>query len=513
MIDLYGERFIRASDFERYCRDLNVRVFLGELEHYEKSCLMLPVARTIAPAEVALTQYSADRVVMPESWARLRPTADFTDVDHPFDRELGRNEYVHRPSGDDYAPWSDYSVEMPGKGYRVSTVESYYAYWQVHQLHDLQTRPEFFCYSALIRKLPPEQRRDYEPWNEVFLSLHGWAQSYDVLSLFLSREQREWERTRRALPEKDGLRRFSHVDTLAHDDRIRALAEETAKTRRFTLDDLYLFVRWLLERHKQYEREERTRLMRSVERDLASCARLAQYAFDVPWELFTSDASPNPWDLKALRRLDPFTRNRDEAESTVAYLQHVHAIDTGSAELPAPDAEAERHALLQFCEESNLLEVLEALGEFHFTLEERRDSEPGFAIRRLRHSALAFESFAKAIAGDRIRSGQTLVPFMKDMTREIAPSAGTKLTKLSVNRPGDAASRVRELTPGSSPEQVASYVATCLACACLARNAAAHLPLLGWRSYEDQRTLEFLAGRTAQSFLELWRLATAVGWV
>lgn len=49
MLNKYGERYLRAQDFLRHCETLNVRARKEELEHYEKTEVMLPAVRLTKP--------------------------------------------------------------------------------------------------------------------------------------------------------------------------------------------------------------------------------------------------------------------------------------------------------------------------------------------------------------------------------------------------------------------------------------------------------------------------------
>ena len=48
-MNIYGERYAEVSLFIDYCRNLNVKTDERELEYYEKTDVMLPVARVVYP--------------------------------------------------------------------------------------------------------------------------------------------------------------------------------------------------------------------------------------------------------------------------------------------------------------------------------------------------------------------------------------------------------------------------------------------------------------------------------
>ena len=51
---MHADRLVDADRFIKRCKDLNVEVSLGELEHYEKIGAMMPVARVVFPEEYVI---------------------------------------------------------------------------------------------------------------------------------------------------------------------------------------------------------------------------------------------------------------------------------------------------------------------------------------------------------------------------------------------------------------------------------------------------------------------------
>ena len=60
----YGVRFVDFKQFINYCRDLNVTVNERELEHYEKTRVMLPTARVTYPDAYVIQSAQLARVVV-----------------------------------------------------------------------------------------------------------------------------------------------------------------------------------------------------------------------------------------------------------------------------------------------------------------------------------------------------------------------------------------------------------------------------------------------------------------
>ena len=58
---MHVDRLVNADDSIRRCKDLNVEVSLGELEHYEKIGAMMPVARVVYPDEYVVREDQCER--------------------------------------------------------------------------------------------------------------------------------------------------------------------------------------------------------------------------------------------------------------------------------------------------------------------------------------------------------------------------------------------------------------------------------------------------------------------
>ena len=61
-VNIYGDRYAEVGRFIGYCQDLNVKTDERELEYYERTGVMLPVARVVYPGEfiVQLDRHEQD---------------------------------------------------------------------------------------------------------------------------------------------------------------------------------------------------------------------------------------------------------------------------------------------------------------------------------------------------------------------------------------------------------------------------------------------------------------------
>ena len=162
----YGERFLGAGEFLSHCEDLKVKACREELEHYEKTGVMLPVVRLTYPDEYLiedahLRSLHSSAFVDISAWPELqriveRPLIRFPEdyqgltpeqLVHCFDREVNDNPHLTRPSGESFRAWDDYLIQVPDivdGNRRVSTAEHFYSYWQVHQLYYIQKFPDLY---------------------------------------------------------------------------------------------------------------------------------------------------------------------------------------------------------------------------------------------------------------------------------------------------------------------------------------------------------------------------------
>src|SRR5574338_646142 len=184
----YGVRYLTTEEFVKYCAELKVDTDLKELEHYEKIGVMLPVARVVYPEEYikhkTLWFVAARKELFKEDeWPdvqrlfdRSRRTKQYADLNDEelidsFDREMGKNPFLVRPTPENYKPWDSYEISVTyGDGQKSlqSIAEHRYSYWQVHQLYLIQQYPDLYKNKILLDHIPDEvKQRLYRPYAPI----------------------------------------------------------------------------------------------------------------------------------------------------------------------------------------------------------------------------------------------------------------------------------------------------------------------------------------------------------
>ena len=264
-MNIYGERYALVGDFIGYCSDLNIETTERELEHYERTGVMLPVARVIYPDEYIVRKYDRlyEGVVNRgeiERWPallrleenigpfphRYKNLSD-EELIHCFDRELESDKepsYLFRPNSANFRPWDGYRVTITneqGREFKQSTVEHRYAYWQIHQLYAVKRYPALF---------------------------HGRSSYFDSLSFWVTVSTRERNRTFASIPETNGVRRLNWNQGNAYRGRLVKHAQTVKE--RFNLDvgDVHDFLRWLVDTFQDYERRERYKISLELKKDI-----------------------------------------------------------------------------------------------------------------------------------------------------------------------------------------------------------------------------------------------------
>lgn len=295
-MDIYGDRYAPVSDFIGYCSDLNVETSERELEHYEKTGVMLPVARVIYPDEYIVRLYDrpCEGVV---NWGEIKRwpallrleenfgpfphwCKDLADekLVHSFDRELdaGCNPYLSVPdSSADFRHWHEYRTTVTdkhGRKFKRSNVEHYYAYWQVHQLALVQRYPDLYENAHLIDQIPQNSKwkKFYPraPKAEFFAKFQGWARHFDALSFWIAVYTRERSRTFSSIPETNGISQLDRDQGDAYRDRLVKHAQVVKERFDLDIEDVHNFLRWLVDTFQDYERGERYKLSLELKNDI-----------------------------------------------------------------------------------------------------------------------------------------------------------------------------------------------------------------------------------------------------
>ena len=382
----WGDRYGHVDSFIRYCRGLGVETERDELEYYEKTGAMLPVARVVYPNEYVIKRdqsfWSGDTDWDgADQWPDLGRLSErfgpfpfgydgLTDKEliHCFDREMdaGDNPYLSRPDLADFRPWSDYRVpvqDRQGDNILRPTVEHYYSHWQVHQLYWIQESPDLYKNATLIECIPEDDpaRRflPRAPKVERLIDFDSKRHSFDAVSFWITVYSRERNRTFASIPKSNGFQRLDHVQAATYKTRLTVLAGEVTQRFQLTQEDLYRFLRQLMELVREYEQKERYRLVEALKRDIWAWERLLMLSTGKTRDEVAEELGKGSiHDKRSFRHLDILTKERDYA---LEFLNHV-------SEDCANDLQQLGHTQWSF-EESDVVDLLsyceqEGLGLF-----------------------------------------------------------------------------------------------------------------------------------------------------
>ncbi len=377
-MDIYGERYAEVGLFIDYCRDLNIQIDSRELAHYEKTGVMLSVARVIYPDDYVVEAYRRELDGdydwnCFESWPELaaltekfpwalRNFNDLADEElvHCFDRAgySGGNPYLQIPTLGDYQPWDEYAVALPDiEDLQRPTAAHYYGYWQVHQLYLIQRHPHLYRYAALVDRLPPDDPArtlwlDF-PSKEWLREFDGMRPYFDALSFWITLYERERARTFAGVPDKDGVRRITSIAAGQHKRRLAESAVLTMERFELAASDICRFLRQLIHLYEDYERDERYKLARKLRYDILHCGRLLELGQDWSWQQVEDQlGQSNYFDKQTFRRMRAPAKERDYAVDVLthtpgAFSQALQEDDKSSW----PFTEVDANALLDFCEQ------------------------------------------------------------------------------------------------------------------------------------------------------------------
>ena len=546
-MNIWGERFAPVQLFVAHCRDLGVETDQRELEHYEKTGVMLPVARVVYPDEYVIqrdqsqwngvTDWDAsDRwPAVGRLTERIGPFPygykELTDKEivHCFDREMetGCNPYLKRPASADYRPWSDYRATVHdnrGNALERSTVEHYYSYWQVHQLSLIQQHPDLYRNARLIESIPEDDPvRRFRPWapnKERLVEFDGKKRSFDALSFWVTVYGRERGRTFASIAESNGIRRLDDSQAAAHRTRLNNLAGGVSARFNLTREDHYGFLRELIQLLEDYGRKERYKLAEELKRDIFDWENLLMLSTGEKRDAVAEElGKTNIFDKRTFRHLNIATMERDYAFD----LLNSASKDCSSALRQMGDSqwsftESDTNDLLKYCEQYGLgvfvtaLSGMVAVGDEEY----RRKFTRMQKYTNLKNVLTGYEYFLKSVTQGTclVTDKKTLTWLVgKVMAQEPWRSLFTARTDLvsGANTQEFLANLVTLLSDGQLKGSPQGYWARQFLVMCLARNMTVH-------SYpsEDSYYGEFfepmLDAAICATFYT-WRLAKTNGWI
>ena len=545
---MHVDRLVNADDFIRRCKDLNVEVSLGELEHYEKIGAMMPVARVVYPDEYVIREDQNQRDGEPDwGWTAEWPSVlsleerdpifpfDYEDLPdeylvHWFDRAVDADDSPHLslPNGGDFIPWSEYRVVVDdgrGNDYQRSTVKHYYSCWQVYQLYNVQRFAYLYRNAWLIGFIPDDHPlKAFHPWSppmERLADFEGKRNCFDAMSYWGTVYRREQDRTFANVPPVGTMRRLDQDQAAEHRNGLLDWANHTMGRFGLTVEDLYRFARELVDLHGQYEDAERYKLAGALTQDIFACEHLLLLLTGKNREQVSDHLG---FYRQAFRHLSPVTKERDYA------LDHLNIVvkrSSGALEgFGCSDwsfTTTDAAALLDYCRGQGLGLVAAAFsGLIAVGYEEyHQKSRRVLQYTNLKNVLTSYEYLLKSLVGTAHPSAgrKTLTPLILQVMKE--ESWFKLFDKGRVDPNG------KSLLNGSSAEQFLSnlddvlgdeklkgsadgYWAREFLITCLARNMTVHFYPSDDRYYGDLFGPMLDAVTVAMFYA--WKMAQREGW-
>ena len=550
---MHVDRLVNADDFIRRCKDLNVEVSLGELEHYEKIGAMLPVARVVYPDEYVVREDQCERdgetdwgwlaewpsvlslqerdPIFPFDYDRLPDEC----LVHWFDRavDAGDNPHLRLPTAGDFIPWSEYRVTVDdgyGSDLERSTVKHYYSCWQVHQLYSIQRFPDLYRNAWLIGFIPDDHPlKGLHPWfppAERLADFEGKRDCFNALSFWATVYRRERDRTFAGVPPGVPpvvtVRRLDGDQAAEHQGRLVDWANTTLERFGLTVQDLYRFLRELVELHEEYEDAERYKLAGALTQDIFACEHLL--------DLITGEDREQVSDRlgfhkQTFRHLSPVTKERDYALDNLNILvsgcrQALEGFGCSDWSFTGTDAAA----LLDYCQKQGLGLMTTALsGLLAVGYEEyRQKSRRVLQYTNLKNVLTSYEYLLKNLAGVAHPSvgGETLTQAVHRVTKTenwfgLFVGGQRDLNGNSLLRGSSARKLLGNLdvvlSDGTLKGSADGYWARAFLITCLARNMAVHFYPSDDRYYGDLFGPMLDAVTVAMFYT--WKMADKMGWV
>jgi hypothetical protein len=545
----YGVRYLTVDEFIRYCGNLNVETDLQELEYYEKLGIMLPVARVIYPEEYVkqktLWLVGASKELPDESkWpglkrlfdrSRVTPEqyADLSDEEliDSFDREIGKNPHLVRPTVGNFKPWDSYKISVPyGDGLKsfASTAEHRYGYWQVHQLYLIQQYPDLYKNKSLLDHISDEiKERLHRPFSlnpDLLREFKGLASMFDLLSYWITLYEREQKRAFALIPPKHQVKHLDETQYQAYLDRLKFSAESAQVRYSKSVDELYQFLYELLELRRDYQKKERSKLVEELKNDIIYLAHLIELLTDSDWEEVADELGRRFtfWTRQNFRYLDLLIKERDEAREILVdvakkYEEVLKTHNISGSRLAFPSSDIDD--LLDYCKRQNYTVLFTSLSGMTATEEEYAEKfRPVTRYTNLKNALTALEfmmrDFALRTGGTKGRLTLSVVieSVMKNEAWFSLYEKKDKRKLISANNEAEFFNHLNQLL--HDPDLVQSedaFWARIFLIASLARNLTAHdFPTEDW-FYGELYGDMFEAGIYALMYS--WQFAKTNGWV
>ena len=541
-MNLYGRRFEQITSFISYCRTLNVRTDVHELEYYEKIGALFPQARLIYPDNYVINsaQHRWNITETPidiDHWpalARLQQEEHYmlddyanlpdSNLIHIFDRELDSNPYLTKPIATAFRPWSDFRIVVPddtNKPPLDRTAQHYYSYWQVHYLHFLKEYPDIYENKRLYDGICPNHiahrlRRSLPPRNRQ-RHFEAMLPYFDFLSFWLNIYTRERNRTFASRAE---LPKYLTDDQFeSHKARLQVLAHETLTQFGHDISCLYDFMDHLIVLHEHYMENERHKLSIELESDISHLERIIALC---------TGASPEDISLKftqlagnskgrTFRHLHPEMKDKEYAQILIGHIVDRCSLTlTEKFDIDWTFEEDQATEMLDYCQREGLgLLVTSLSGMIAVGFEERRRKfRLVHKYSNLKNILTSFEYMLKGLgekAGLSVH-GATLHPIIRKVICEEEWVTVFEREGVRANSTQEFIAKLEHFT--SDPcwnESINNYWAQAFLVTCLGRNYTVHFYSEDVRFYGD--ALGTLLDAVVTAICYTWKLAKEKSWV
>lgn len=444
----YRTRYLDLSAFISHCEKLNVKTNEEELEYYESKSIMFPTARVVYPDEYVRQRFAQihntnntgdikeypeidrlfEHLVFDEHYSKM---TDEELIDS-FDREFGRNPHLLQPALSDFKPWQSYRVSVEYQdipNFTKTTVDHYYASWQVYQLYKIQQFPDLYANLRLIRLIPRElQERHWIPWHPDLIELSTFAGKklyFDTLSFFVTMAYREERRTFANVQSQFGIRKLSPNEHQNYITRLSQHARKAVELHSLKNQELYEFLVHLLALRHEYEKSEHLKLAREIEFDIVSQAQLIMGVTGLDWQGIVEELRKFAYIgfTNDFRHLDHAIQARDEARLSLLHFAKGYKNDLEEAGIHSYSisfSETFVDELLDFCDRHDIFLLIHTLHDMTYTLDD--DERKFWHVTRytnLKNLTTSFEYFLKKISERPIAEGKlqqksTLTPLVQE---------------------------------------------------------------------------------------------------
>lgn len=385
MIQRYGQRFIEAGQFVRFCRDLKVDITLNALMRYEQAGRMLPIAIVSRPAFPDQRQQDELMLLGEPERSMLEHFRGLPDTEliHCFDRQMGLNSLIESPLLN--------KGKALGGGILTSAITRYYSYWQVHQAYAMK---------------------------HGYTRIWPISRFYNWLSYWLTMDDLEHKRTFAEVHPKDDETRIleGHQRSRYHDKR-RKHSRKVQRMFNITKKDHYTFLHDLIDMYQDYLDAERHKLAGEIQKDALRLATMMHLSSGVNFNgisdrlrVFSNSVNAD-WYRQTFRNFDIPTKERDDARLII------------KAELPScikkgvneRSIDAFVDSFLDYCEQ-HLPIVISAMSRMIASEEERLEKFRHVNVYANMQSLLtSFEYLLRHMASARgiEDKGYTMFPLLK----------------------------------------------------------------------------------------------------